>query len=134
MEVAIPSGAKKVELWSIITGHDAATSQCAEFCNHVHEMTVNGKAYTKSHPEAASEDGCMPEIAHGMTPNQGGTWWFGRGGWCPGQQVKPWVVDVTADVVPGETAQLSYLGKLGNASPPDGAGTIDMVSYLVVHE
>jgi hypothetical protein len=134
VEVPIPATAKKVELWAIITGHEAGTQQCAEFCNHVHEVTVNGKAYTKDHPEAASDDGCVPEIAHGMTPNQGGTWWFGRGGWCPGEQVTPWVVDVTADVVPGETATLSYLGKLGNASPPDGAGTIDMVSYLVVHE
>ncbi|MEJ7727939.1 MAG: peptide-N-glycosidase F-related protein [Polyangiaceae bacterium] len=134
VEVPIPATAKKVELWAIITGHGAGTGQCAEFCNHVHELTVNGTTFTKDHPEASTDDGCLPEIANGMTPNQGGTWWFGRGGWCPGQQVEPWVVDVTAEVVPGETATLGYAAKLGTVSPPDGAGNIDMVSYLVVHE
>lgn len=134
VEVPIPATAKKVELWAIITGHGAAALQCAEFCNHKHQITINGKTYEKAHPEAQSDDGCMPEIDNGMTPNQGGTWWFGRGGWCPGQQVTPWVVDVTADVVPGQTAALSYVAKVGNNAPPDGAGNIDMVSYLVFSE
>jgi len=70
-----------------------------------------------------------------MTPNQGGTWWFGRGGWCPGQQVDPWVVDVTAEVTPGQPATVSYRGLFKSIDPPpDGAGDINMVSYLVVHE
>jgi hypothetical protein len=69
-----------------------------------------------------------------MVPNQGGTWWFGRGGWCPGQQVDPWVVDVTADVTPGETVTLSYEGKLNGNTPPDNAGKIRMNSWLVIYE
>ena len=46
-------------------------------------------------------DGCIAEDARGMVPNQSGTWWLGRGGWCPGEQVEPWIVDVTADAKPG---------------------------------
>jgi hypothetical protein len=134
MEVPIPAAAKKVELWALVTGHGAETQQCAEFCDHRHEITVNGQTYTKEHPEAGTEDGCIAQIPNGMVPNQGGTWWFGRGGWCPGQQVTPWVVDVTSAVVPGETATLSYAGKLGASPAPEGAGNIELVSYLVVHE
>ena len=135
VDVPIPATAQKVELWTIITGHGAGTSQCSEFCNHQHEFTVNGAVHLKEFPGAGTNQGCIAELEHGMTPNQAGTWWFGRGGWCPGQQVDPWVVDVTADVVPGQTATLSYRGLFNDIDPPpDGAGDIAMVSYLVVHE
>ena len=133
-DVPIPAAAQKVELWSLVTGHGAATSQCAEFCNHEHELTINGVAYTREHPEAATENGCIGQLDHGMTPNQAGTWWFGRGGWCPGQQVEPWVVDVTAAVTPGQTAAVTYRGLLDGMDPPDNAGDIVFTSYLVVYE
>ena len=79
-------------------------------------------------------EGCIGEIENGMTPNQGGTWWFGRGGWCPGQQVEPYVVDVTGDVTAGQTATISYKAMVNDSPPPDNAGNIRMVSYLVIHE
>ena len=41
-------------------------------------------------------------------PNQYGTWNLGRGGWCPGMDVKPLRFDVTGDLVPGETATIEY--------------------------
>src|SRR4029077_3692313 len=127
--------AKKVEVYSIITGHGGAANNCAEFCNHEHTITVNGTEFHKDHPEASTNTGCIGQTENGMTPNQGGTWWFGRGGWCPGQQVNPWVVDVTAEVTPGQTAMVSYRGLYKAADPPpDGSGNIDLVSYLVVHE
>jgi hypothetical protein len=134
VEVDVPASAKRVELWAIITGHGGATQNCAEFCRHQHEFTVNGTAHTKDHPLAQKQTGCIDEVDHGMVPNQGGTWWFGRGGWCPGQQVKPYVVDVTADVKPGEKATVSYRGLLNGKEPPDNAGNIAMSSYLVVYE
>jgi hypothetical protein len=110
------------------------TFNCAEFCNHRHQFTVNGKTYLKEHKEAGSDDKCVAQVDEGMTPNQGGTWWFGRGGWCPGQKVEPWVVDVTADVMPGQDAALEYKGLFGSNNPPDNAGNIVMNSYLVVYE
>ncbi|HHH30444.1 MAG TPA: hypothetical protein ENK57_19175, partial [Polyangiaceae bacterium] len=134
IDVSIPATASKVELWAIITGHGGETANCAEFCDHQHAFTVGSSTYTKTHPVAGTEQGCMDAIAGGMIPNQGGTWWFGRGGWCPGQQVEPWVVDVTGDVTPGQSVTVSYQAFFNGNAPPDNAGNIRMTSYLVVYE
>jgi hypothetical protein len=134
IDVPIPATATRVELYAVITGHGAETSQCAEFCNHAHEFTVNGQPYLKSHPTVGLATGCVPELKNRMVPNQYGTWWYGRGGWCPGQAVTPWVVDLTATVAPGTTAAISYRGLLGGAPPPANAGNIVMSSYLVIYE
>lgn len=134
VDVPIPADAVRVELYAIVTGHGAGAAQCAEFCNHQHEVTVNGTVLPiHAFPEAGTEDKCMPEMENGMVPNQGGTWWFGRGGWCPGQQVTPWVEDITAHVTPGETATLSYRGLRNGNDPLDNSGDINLTSYLVVY-
>lgn len=132
--VPIPATAKKVELWVLVTGHGGGTNNCSEFCDHAHEFTVDGTVHATDFPLAGTADKCVPHVSDGMTPNQAGTWWYGRGGWCPGQQVDPWVVDVTADVTPGQSATVSYRGLYAGSDPPDGSGNIDLVSYLVVHE
>ncbi len=132
--VAIAAGAKKVELWALITGHGSDSgTQCAEFCNHQHVFAVGGKTYKKLHPEAGSPNKCMPNMAKGMTPNQGGTWWFGRGGWCPGMQVDPWVADL-AGAITTTTASVTYHGQLAGKTPPDGAANIDGAVWLVVYQ
>jgi hypothetical protein len=130
----IPAGTKKVEFFAIVTGHGAATSQCAEFCNHQHRLTANGTAFDKEFTEAGTEEGCIAETPNLMVPNQAGTWWFGRGGWCPGQQVKPWVIDLTDVAAPGEELTLTYEGLFGGMTPPDDAGDIVLSSYLVMHQ
>lgn len=130
----IPATASKVEFFAIITGHGAGTNQCAEFCNHQHRIDANGVVSTKAHPEAQTNQGCVQQIDALMVPNQGGTWWFGRGGWCPGQQVTPWVVDLTEAAPAGQELTLTYEGLFGNGTPPDGAGDIQLASYLVVYE
>jgi hypothetical protein len=132
--VPIPATAKRVELWALVTGHGAATNQCAEFCNHQHEFTVNQEIFLKTHPVAGTQSGCVGEISKGMTPNQSGTWWFGRGGWCPGQYVAPWVVDLTDTVAPGANAELSYRGLFNGKTPPANAGDIVLSAYLVIYE
>ncbi|MEZ4307418.1 MAG: peptide-N-glycosidase F-related protein [Polyangiaceae bacterium] len=134
VDVPIPADAKHVELFTIITGHGAETGQCAEFCNHQHLFTVNGTEHKKEHKEAGTSNKCIDHIENGMVPNQGGTWWFGRGGWCPGEQVDPWIVDVTSEVTPGEMATITYEGQYKNLTPPDNAGNIAMTSYLVVYK
>jgi hypothetical protein len=136
MTVAVPSDARHVELWALLTGHGAdKTNTCAEFCDHQHAFTVNGKTYKKEFPMAGTLDQCMPELAHGMVPDQGGTWWFGRGGWCPGKQVDPWITDLTADAPAGSNAVFTYQGLFANATPPmvDSPGNIDLTSYLVIY-
>jgi hypothetical protein len=130
----IPADAKRVELWALVTGHGGATNNCSEFCNHQHQFKVNGTPYLKEHKEAGTLDKCIAHVDDGMIPNQGGTWWTGRGGWCPGQQVNPWSVDVTADVVKGDMAALDYAGLYKMGVPPDGSGNIDLASYLIIYK
>jgi hypothetical protein len=140
--VAVPADAKKVELYAVITGHGFGAEQanCAEFCDHEHRFTVNGEAHMKSHPEVASQTGCVDQVPKGVVPNQYGTWFFGRGGWCPGFDVAPWVADVTEAVIKGGDNTITYEG-LFQGMPyvpvPTGSGqgfgaNIVMTSWLVV--
>lgn len=133
IDVEIPADAERVQLFVLVTGHGAGQSNCAEFCNHEHEITVAGTTLSRDFPQVGSDDACIAELERGMVPNQGGTWWFGRGGWCPGQHVQPWVEDVTDLVTPGQTATLSYRGLFNGADPPDNSGDIVLSSYLVVY-
>ena len=132
--VPIPQGAKKVDLWVTVTGHGGATNNCSEFCDHTHVFTVNAATYTKDFPMAGTADGCIAQEKNGMTPDQNGTWWYGRGGWCPGEQVDAWDTDVTKDVTPGESATITYQGLFEGAQPPDNSGNIDLTSWLVIYE
>jgi len=135
MDVDLPSSAAKVELWAIITGHGAETSlQCAEFCNHAHRFTVGGTQYLEEHPEANDRQACENDVANGTVPNQGGTWWFGRGGWCPGKQVDPWIQDVTEDVTLGGSTQVAYEAVVDGNPPSTNLGNIRLSSWLVVYE
>ena len=51
-----------------------------------------------------------PEVIQttGVIPNQYGTWGYGRAGWCPGQDVAPYVVDITEHVFLGEENVIDY--------------------------
>jgi len=99
----------RVAIYNVVTGHGFGSTlqNCAEFCNSEHEFTVNGTAFVESHPEATTRDGCMQRVGEGVVPNQFGTWPFGRAGWCPGQDVKPWVQDVSGALVSGEN-EIAY--------------------------
>jgi len=137
MTVNVPSTAKKVTLHAIISGHGmSSTYNCAEFCKHQHKFMVNGNSFMQEYPVAGNKDGCMKAIAKGVVPNQWGTWWLGRGGWCPGQQVPPYEVDLTKVAPAGKAATISYSGQFNGGSPPTESkpGTITMKSYLVIHE
>lgn len=56
-----------------------------------------------------------------------------RNGWCPGQDVAPWVADVTAALSPqGQPNSIAYRGVLLNGSEPlRPAGVLLMQSNLV---
>jgi hypothetical protein len=133
--VSIPADATRTELWMIITGHGSDAHECCEFCNHEHLFTVNDAgSFLVQFPEAGTESECIPEEANGMTPNQGGTWWYGRGGWCPGEQVNPHVYDVTSLVQPGQSATVTMVGEFEKGPPPQGGGgDVDLQSVLIVY-
>lgn len=133
IQFEVPAGVKKVELVSFITGHGADTNSCSEFCNHTHHFRVNGKQdHSLTFPEAATNFGCAQKVDQGVVPNQSGTWYYGRGGWCPGWDVRPFIADVTQDLIPG-TNEISYEALVGNSPPQDGKsyGSIALSSYLV---
>ncbi len=139
-----PEGTKKAQIFAFITGHGFGNdlANCAEFCNHTHHFTVNGgKEFVKSHPEAGTSTGCAARVPEGVVPNQFGTWPFGRGGWCPGWDVAPFVADISKELVSGENVidyEALFFGKNYEPKPapqPNGFGAnINMSSWLVFWE
>lgn len=129
----VPAGVRRVELYALITGHGSETNQCAEFCNHTHHFFVNGAEHTLAFPEARSNFGCAERVNAGVVPNQHGTWYFGRGGWCPGADVRPFIADLTANLRAETENELSYQALIGTTAPIAGRsyGNIAMSSYLV---
>lgn len=129
----VPEGTRRTEVWALITGHGSETQQCAEFCNHTHHFAVNGTDHALTFPEAQSRDGCRDRVDQGVVPNQHGTWYFGRGGWCPGWEVRPFVADVTADLSASGMNELRYRALIGTQEPAAGRGygNVDMSAYLV---
>ncbi len=146
VDFVVPEWAERIEIAALITGHGFAkdTLNCAEFCNHTHHFTVNGTEYVKAHPEGASIAEnffvCANKVSEGVVPNQYGSWAYGRAGWCPGQDVPPWRVDITSSITRGVTNTITYQGLLdGEPFVPDVFagetfdGRIDMQSYLVFY-
>lgn len=125
-----PNG-KKTELYVLLTGHGGTTDNCAEFCNHEHHFSINGSMHTKNFPEASTPLGCTSNVGKGTVPNQHGTWYYGRGGWCPGYDVAPWVTDVSGDVKLGQQNDFAYTTSF-NGMPVDvNRGYIVLSSYLI---
>jgi len=131
-----PEGTTRVELVATISGHGYGSdpNDCGEFCNHQHAFTVNGAGtYTREFPMAGTAMGCADQVVDGVVPNQAGTWPFGRGGWCPGLEVEPWIVDITDDVTIGQENTIAYQG-LVNGNERTVASTdawIDLTSWVV---
>lgn len=130
-QLTVANGTKKSELYVLVTGHGASSDNCAEFCNHEHHFAINGTDHSKSFPEAQSALGCTLDVGKGTVPNQHGTWYYGRGGWCPGWDVAPWIVDVTNDVKLGQSNDLAYTTTFGGQPVSVDRGTIVLSSYLV---
>ncbi|MBI45659.1 MAG: hypothetical protein CMG66_05810 [Candidatus Marinimicrobia bacterium] len=147
---AVPENATKVEFVAYITGHGwgaAGCFNCCEFCNSRHIFEVNGGVYTfnKDFPTAGGSTYCMqPEtIVQGVIPNQGGTWGYGRAGWCPGMDVHPYIIDITDYIIVGEDNIIDYSAcrVSGNncVTPPTCAGNsgeycpeMAFSSYIVI--
>ena len=145
----VPNNATKVEFVTSITGHGwgrAGCFNCAEFCNSKHIFEVNGGVFEfeKAHPNASDNDYCMElsTIAQGVIPNQYGTWGYGRAGWCPGQDVKLYITDITDFMSLGDENIIDYSAcRVSGSScvaPPTCGGDgycpeIAMFSYIIIY-
>jgi len=120
---SVPKDTHKVELVTVITGHGSDNHNCGEFCATTHHFTLNsGKEYVKNNslPLTNPNTGCADLVPSGVTPNEYGTWLYGRDGWCNGRKVFPWVVDLTHDVVLDGTNYLHYRGLFNGSNPDPG--------------
>ncbi len=80
---------------------------------------------------------CCAQVEEGGIPNEHGTWQYGRNGWCDGQNVRPWIVEVTKDLkFTHSNAEnvVEYLGLFEGRDPDPEAtpGYIMMQSSLVL--
>lgn len=133
VEVEIPADATQVELVTVITQHGADSNNCGEFCDIAHHFTIDGDTddeIVRDFPEAGTADDCMQKVTEGTVPNQYGTWWYGRAGWCPGMHVEQVRHDLTDRVTPGGTASIDYYA-LYQGQEYTGSATIRMRSWLL---
>jgi len=137
---------KKVELFAVISGHGSNSEGCAEFCVTSHHFVINNNFNNVTYNEAGTQLGCAMKVLEGSVPNEHGTWVYGRDGWCDGQNVRPWVVDVTDQIlwvgdhkenmlVDSPINQVTYFGWFNGGDPKatDDSGSIFMYSWLVFY-
>lgn len=132
-----PKDTEKVKLVATITGHGSDNNNCAEFCVTSHHFVVNNKQnYTRVFKNAGTAMGCADRVQEGVVPNEHGTWLYGRDGWCDGQDVIPWVVDITSALNKASNNTIVYFGWFNNTdpNPTRDPGNIIMYSYLVYYK
>jgi len=91
---------KAVRLWTTTTGH----SQVGEFTPSKRTVVLAAGGEKHRFANTLWRDDVY------LNPNrpQFGTWKFSRAGWAPGDVVRPWWIDLTEHVEPGEPAELRY--------------------------
>jgi hypothetical protein len=106
----------------ITTGHGQGNTQnCAEFCSKQHTIVANGTPF--AHTLWRSDCNVNP-----CSP-QGGTWALARAGWCPGDKVTPWDVDVSGVITSGGSLALDYdISAYENFCRPDNPECVSGVT------
>ena len=135
---AAPNQTSRVHLVATITGHGNDNNNCAEFCVTSHHFVVNDiHNNTRIFKNAGTAMGCADRVGEGVVPNELGRWLYGRGGWCDGQEVTPWVVDITEQIkFNGMTNSIQYYGWYNekDPNPTRNPGNIIMYTYLVYYK
>lgn len=84
-----------------VTGHSFNNpTNCAEFCARTHYFTFNGtRIHSWLHEKECADNALYP---------QGGTWIYDRTGWCPGDKVQQFFLDLTPHITAGTPFDLAY--------------------------
>jgi len=102
--VSVGADAEQVKVRMTSTGHGQGnTSNAAEFMNQTHHIHIDGE-------EAYAQDLWRPDCAQNECSDQFGTWTGSRFGWCPGQDVQPWMQNLSTDeYTPGGDVTIDYV-------------------------
>ncbi|MBI9069501.1 MAG: T9SS type A sorting domain-containing protein [Salinivirgaceae bacterium] len=101
--VSIPENAQNAHIRMTNTGHGQAnTNNAAEFMAADHHMWVNGTDMFTHHlwKDDCDQNTCSP---------QSGTWQYARAGWCPGQEVIPFWMDLSEVLTAGDEMIFDYV-------------------------
>ncbi|OQV13123.1 hypothetical protein BV898_12663 [Hypsibius exemplaris] len=132
---AVPGGVQRVTIYALITGHGSDNNNCAEFCVTAHNFLINeANLNSRVFTNAGTAQGCAHRVKFGVEPNQHGTWLYGRNGWCPGENILPWVVDITDQIqLDGQENHIRYYGQFNNSdpNPTSNPGNIIISAYMV---
>ncbi|MCO4743629.1 MAG: hypothetical protein KC912_02495 [Proteobacteria bacterium] len=136
MDVAVPSGAAHVELATITSGHGGGQLNCGEFCHTTNHVFVDSTEFVIEDDWVDVNDGCEQQVDMGTVPNQYGTWWYGRNGWCPGKEVPVVRNDLDGIANPGSTVTFDHETYGPNGIDLNGGNgeRIEFDSWLVVYE
>lgn len=126
----------KVVIYAVITGHGSDDNNCGEFCVTSHHFIINGKEHSIKFNNAGTALGCAMRVPEGVVPNEHGTWLYGRDGWCDGQQVNPWLIDISKDIDRTDINTIKYFGLFNHTDPhpQKNPGIISLYSYLVFYK
>lgn len=78
-----PADAVSAEAKFTITGHGGDSQNCAEFCPNSYTMNLNNA-------QLVQQNFWNDQCGYNNYYPQNGTWIYNRGGWCPGDLVKPY--------------------------------------------
>lgn len=101
-QVNIDPLTKETELRMTITGHGQAnTDNAAEFSAKTHTVKANSGTVTTHYL-------WKTDCAQNACTNQFGTYLFSRAGWCPGQAVDPFMVNLNSQATAGSSLSVDY--------------------------
>lgn len=101
--VSIDPHTRQTEMRMTITGHGQGnTDNAAEFSPKTHTIKANGNAVTTQYL-------WKTDCAQNSCSNQAGTWLYSRAGWCPGQAVDPFIVNLTQQATAGSNLVVDYV-------------------------
>ena len=102
VDVTVPAAATWAKFRAFSTGHGFLnTDNAAEFSYKWQAVRV-GAEMTQHYlwRSDCESNPCSP---------QGGTWYYDRAGWCPGDKAEAWDVEITDWVDPGEISVVNFL-------------------------
>jgi hypothetical protein len=119
----VPPPASKQDISTlrlITTGHGfGGTENAAEFSDKTHSVAINGQDLYQQHL-------WRPDCGQNPVYPQAGTWYFQRGGWCPGDAVQYWDYNLSSHFNGTDSVTVDY-----NMEPYTNANLSQRASYII---